>query len=620
MNLSRFIQYKRGENRLLNAVVVSIAFITVFIGILANAYSSSNTEGELDQSLMLQTKENSSAGIISEMNVPILMRDGTLLMADVFRPDSAEPVPVLVYRTPYGKHYAEQNYTTHMNAVKRGYAVILQDVRGRFASQGLFNPYKNEGLDGYDTIEWAAAQPWSNGRIGTFGLSYPGAVQWLAALQSPPHLQAMAPAMTFSTPRNFFYMNGVFDLSWLPWVYTNIAPDARVRLDLPGIRSDAEAYDAWPEHSEAYQSFLPLAQLPYMRQEAPFYFEWLSHPPEDEWWEWAEIRGHYQDVNAAVLNLSGWYDESYGPEGAITNFNGLLDARADHVDPRTHLVLGPWVHGVVETMTGKTGDLNFGPEAGINYDEFILDFFDLYLKDIDNDFSRSPKVRQFVMGENQWREQSDWPARDATVNTLYLGNDEQSGGVLSKAPTNDTDQSTFVSNPSEPVTDPYDYFGPHDYQELAQRSDLLVFDTPPLTEDTVISGSAEAIIYVSCDCRDLDLWVKLLDVYPDGRAYNLMSPGADVLRASYREGYNERILLEPGKVYALSLPGLITSNLFAEGHKIRVQISGSFAPHLSRNLQTGESEVVSDKIQAANIKIHHSDDYPSRLKLPVLEK
>jgi hypothetical protein len=553
-----------------------------------------------------------------EANVPVAMRDGTLLMADIFRPDSAEPVPVLVYRTPYGKHSAAQSYSTHLKAVERGYAVVLQDVRGRYASQGLFNAYQSEGQDGYDTIEWAAAQPWSNGRIGSYGLSYPGAVQWLAALRSPPHLQAMAPAMTFSSPRNFFYMNGVFDLSWLPWVYTNIAPDARVRLDLPGIRDEARADAAWTEHARAYQSFLPLAQLPYLRQEAPFYFEWLAHPPEDAWWDWGEIRGHYQNVKAAVLNLSGWYDEAYGPEGATTNFNGLLEARAHQADPRTHLVLGPWVHGVRSTMTGKTGDLDFGPGAAIDYDGLLLDFFDHYLKDIDNDFARSPRVRQFVMGENQWHEQADWPPRNATINTLYLGASTQSGRVLAANQVNGMDQSTFVSNPAQPVTDSYDAFGPHDYQALAQRPDVLVFDSPPLAEDTVVSGAAEALVFLSCDCRDLDLWVKLLDVYPDGRAYNLMSPGADVLRASYRNGNKERLLLEPGRIYALTLPGLITSNRFAAGHKIRVQLSGSFAPHLSRNLQTGESEVVSDQSRAATIKIHHSEDHPSRLNLPVI--
>ncbi len=577
------------------------------------------TNPALPDQVGLKSANPLSPEIIVEKNVPVTMSDGTQLMADVFRPNSSEPVPVLVYRTPYGKHLTGDHDATHLKAVKRGYAVILQDVRGRYASKGLFEPYQNEGQDGYDTIEWAARQSWSNGRVGTYGLSYPGAVQWLAALRSPPHLEAMVPAMTFSSPRNFFYMNGVFDRSWLPWIYVNIAPDSRVRLDLSGTRDEAEASAAWPGQSQAYLSFLPLADLPYLREEAPYYFEWLNHPPEDPWWDWAEIRGHYNRVNAAVLNLSGWHDEAYGPEGAITNFKGLIAARAGQADPRAHLVMGPWVHG--STMTREIGDLDFGPPAAIDYDALILDFFDHYLKDRDNSFSRSPRVRQFVMGENQWREQSEWPHRDRSTETLFLQANEQSGqqsGLqLVASPAKGLNESSFVSDPSKPVTDPYSAFGPHDYQSLADRPDVLVFETAPLTKDTEVSGAIETELFVSCDCRDLDLWVKLLDVYPDGRAYNLMSPGADVLRVSYRDMNQGQQLLEPGKIYALSLPGLVTSNRFAAGHKIRVQISGSFAPHLSSNLQTGESEITSKVSQPATITIHHSESYPSRLVLPV---
>ena len=256
------------------------------------------------------------------------MRDGVVLRADVYRPQRDGRFPVLVYRTPYGKHHAAGDHQIHLKAVERGYGVVLQDVRGRYASEGRFDPYRQEGRDGYDTIEWAASQPWSSGVVGTFGLSYPGAVQWLAAMQAPPHLKAMAPAMTFSSPRNFFYSNGVFDRSWLPWIYVNIAPDIRRKLDLPGARESSEAAAAWPGVAAQYRSWLPLKDLPWLRSEAPFYFEWLEHPPEDPWWDWAELRGGYAKVTAAVLNLSGWYDEGYGPEGAATNFTGLVQARA----------------------------------------------------------------------------------------------------------------------------------------------------------------------------------------------------------------------------------------------------------------------------------------------------
>ena len=223
-------------------------------------------------------------GMIVEYDVAVPMRDDIVLRADIYRPGSGGPHPTLIYRTPYGKHFAADTYQTHLRAVGRGYVVVLQDVRGRYASEGSFNPYFNEGEDGYDTIEWAANEPWSNGDIGTFGLSYPGAAQWLAAVQSPPHLKAMVPAMTFSTPGNFFYMNGVFDMSWLPWSVVNIAPDARIRHDLPGPTSDDDVVAAWEQEADAVLSFLPLSELPILRNEAPFYFEWLEHKPTDPWW------------------------------------------------------------------------------------------------------------------------------------------------------------------------------------------------------------------------------------------------------------------------------------------------------------------------------------------------
>src|ERR1700738_3480387 len=276
----------------------------------------------------------------SDVSVP--MRDGVVLRADILLPSAEGKFPALIYRTPYGKHVALQEYKTFEKAVVRGYAIVVQDVRGRYASEGEFTPYQNEGRDGYDTVEWAARQPWCDGNIGTFGLSYPGAVQWLAAVENPPHLKAMAPAMTFSTPRNFFYSGGVFDDSWLEWIWGNIAPDARRRKNLAGPRKYEEAAASWKREHERLQTFLPLRDLPELKDVAPFYYEWLAHPPADPWREWAELRNKYEHVHAAVLNLSGWYDEAYGPDGATTNFNGLLKERRGDKDPRTRSIIGPW--------------------------------------------------------------------------------------------------------------------------------------------------------------------------------------------------------------------------------------------------------------------------------------
>ena len=556
-----------------------------------------------------------SAAVQLDRDVAVPMRDGVVLRADVYRPAGAGRFPVLVFRTPYGRHFAAKSDGVHLKAVARGYAVVLQDVRGRYGSDGIFNPYRQEGADGYDTIEWAAKQSWSDGRVGTYGLSYPGAVQWLAAMEQPPHLVAMAPAMTFSSPRRFFYMAGIFDRSWLPWIYENVAPDARKRLGLP----DAGTGDDWSKVADRYESFLPLRDLPWLRKEAPYYFEWLAHPPESPWWDWAELRGRYGRVSAAVLNFSGWYDDAYGVEGAATNFNGLAQTRMGK-PPRTHLIVGPWVHGVPSASRTKAGDLDFGSDAGIDYDSLVLDFHDHYLRGIANRFEHEPPVRYFIMGANEWREADSWPPPASRMRTFYIAanGDSNLNRLQTAPPAAPPSKASLVANPAKPVVDPYAEAGAHDYQALASRPDVLTFDSDPLSEDLTIAGDAAAVIYASCDCRDFDLWARLLDVYPDGRAFNLMSAGNDVVRASYREPVTGRRPLEPGKTYELRLPTLMTAVRFGKGHRIRLQISASFDPHLSRNLQTGGSEIESSAIRIATISIHQGAGQGSRLLLPVL--
>jgi len=551
-----------------------------------------------------------TTGLLVEHDVAVPMRDGTLLRADIYRPATDQPVPVLVYRTPYGKHDAARSYATHTAAVGRGYAVILQDVRGRYASAGHFEPYRNEGTDGFDTIEWAARQPWSNGRVGTFGLSYPGAVQWLAALESPPSLVAMAPAMTFSSPRNFVYMNGVFDLSWLPWIYINIAPGERERRDLPGIRTESEASATWDAVADDYLLHQPLTTLPYLRDVAPYYYEWLAHPPEDPWWDWMDVRGRYGATTAAVLNMSGWYDEAYGPEGAITNHGGLVAARGGAA--RSHLVLGPWKHGVHQTAQRMIGDLDFGPDAGIDYDALLLRFFDEYLKGDTTGLRDEEPVRYFETGTNAWRQAERWPPAGTTAENWC-----PAAGRLA-ACDGDGPASTLVADPADPVRDPYDSFGPHDYRSLAVRDDVLTFDSEVLDEDLTVAGNAVAHVFASCNCRDFDLWVRLQDVYPDGRAINLRSPGAEVIRASYRDPGEGHRLLEPGTVYEVTVGDVMLAHTFRAEHRIRLQVSASFAPHLSRNLQTGESEHFHRDAAVARITLHHSAPQRTTLVLPVM--
>ena len=565
------------------------------------------------------TKPSPALNVTKDMAVP--MRDGVVLRADVVLPSATGRFPTLVYRTPYGKQFALKEGSTFEKAVARGYAVVIQDVRGRYASDGDFSPYQNEGRDGYDTIEWAARQSWSDGNVGTFGLSYPGAVQWLAAVESPPHLKAMVPAMTFSTPRNFFYSGGVFDGSWLDWVWFNIAPDARRRKNLPGPQTRKEAAASWKQDHERIQNYLPLRDLPDLKQVAPFYYEWLSHPPADLWWDWAELRNKYDRVHAAVLNFSGWYDEAYGPDGATTNFNGLLAARRNEKDPRTHTMIGPWTHGGQDES--KSGERDFGPAAPIDYNELILRWMDHYLRNIDNGVDREKPVRLFVMGDNAWRDEDSWPLARAKETSYYLNAPEsasRTGTLYASVISPSARTSEFVSDPAHPLTDPYTEYGAHDYRAFASRDDVLVFDTMPLQADTEVTGPIRVEIYASADVPDFDLWVRLLDVSPDGTAFNLMSPGLDVLRAGYRNASLKPELLAPGKVYLLNLDRMLTSNVFRAGHRIRVQISAAFSPHFSRNLQTGESEITSSQTQLGHIRIYHDAEHSSRIVLPIISR
>jgi uncharacterized protein len=554
---------------------------------------------------------------VHEQDVVVPMRDGVRLRADILRP-SVGRRPTLVYRTPYGKHDALKEYTTFTRAVERGYAVVVQDVRGRYASEGEFRPYENDGRDGYDTIEWAARQPWSNGRVGTFGLSYPGAVQWLAAVENPPHLEAMVPAMTFSTPQNFFYSGGIWDLSWAQWIWQSMAADARVKRKLPG--ANLEGVPKWSAVKGKMLGTLPLDQLEELRDIAPYYYEWLHHPPEDPFWNFAELRNKYGRTRAAVLNLSGWNDDNYGPEGAITNYAGLVRSRAGQPS-RAALLLGPWVHGVDSTARTKFGDRDFGPAAAIDYDEVVLGWMDRYLRD-DRRARPADAVRYFVMGDNRWRTSDTWPpAGHATIYYVSPGGGAPRRGELASTPPTHTDaSSTFVSNPDDPVINPYESAGVHDYQKLAERSDVLTFDSAPLARDMEVTGPIRARVYVSCDCRDTDLWVRLLDVAPDGAAYNLMSPGLDAVRASYRNLDKGRQLLSPGRVYELGLDQLVTSNVFQRGHRLRIQISATFFPNFSRNLHTGDLETVSARMQRATIRVHHDRQHPSQVSLHVVDR
>jgi putative CocE/NonD family hydrolase len=284
-------------------------------------------------------------------------------------------------------------------------------------------------------------------------------------------------------------------------------------------------------------------------------------------------------------------------------------------------VLGPWVHGAPSAKSTRAGDLDFGPDAGFDYDALVLDFHDHYLRGIANRFVKEPAVRYFVMGANVWRQADTWPPPASRTETLYLdGSGSRDSHRLRNGPVEAESMSTFAANPGKPVTDPYADLGAHDYGSLASRADVVTFDSEPLAEDLTVAGDASAVIFASCDCRDFDLWARILDVHPDGRAFNLMSAGNDVVRASYRDGAGGPKPLQPEQVYELRVPTLMTAMRFDKGHRIRIQISATFDPHLSRNLQTGRSEIDSSATRIAAISIHQGGKRASWLLLPVLSE
>ena len=531
-------------------------------------------------------------GQVVDSAVAIPMRDGVILRATILKPARPGPFPVLVYRTPYGAASAARTYSMFRRAVERGYAVVAQDVRGRYRSEGEFDPYRQERHDGYDTIEWAAKQSWSDGNIGTFGLSYPGAVQWLAAIEQPPHLKAMVPAMTYSSARNFWYAGGLPDLSWPSWIWHNIAPNVRQRKNLPGPRTAREADSSWKVIGDSLVNRLPITNVPELAEVAPWYLEWLSHPPNDPWWDWTDLTTKYDTVTAAVLNLSGWHDDNYGPEGALTNHRGLLAARATAADPRTQLILGPWPHGVggmSKRAPTQPGDRDFGPAAAIDYDEEILRFMDRYVRGIDNGADRTPRFRIFVMGENTWKTANTWPLPGTVPLRLNLGPD---GLTEHQVPSAE-----------------------HRLPSAEHRVPSAEFDTAPFPTDLRVVGNISATLYVSTDAPDTDVWLRLYDVAPDGTVWDLMSPGLDVRRLSTRPDARP---LVPGRPVMVELNDLMTGNLFKRGHRLRAVFMTSFMPHFSRNLQTGRSEIESAEFRPATVSLHFGPDHPSHLILPVL--
>jgi putative CocE/NonD family hydrolase len=571
--------------------------------------------------MALPDDDTTSSGLVFEAGLFVPMRDGVRLCADLHRPAGPGPFPALILRTPYGRATDPAELRLARRAVERGYAVLLQDVRGRHGSEGEFVPHRSEGRDGYDSIEWLAAREWCDGRVGMVGLSYPGSVQWFAALERPPHLLAMAPAMTFSRLRDAVRSQGVFDMDWLGWAYIVMAPDLRARACLPGPKGIARAEADWRERiakGRDLRDTLPLLALPELDACMGFLRDWLEHGPDDPWWDFGDVAGRCAGVDAAVLHLAGWHDDGFTVAGAMANHSELCSARAARgLPPRSRLVLGPWAHGI-GAVTGdiSSGQRDFGPDARLDYDGLVLDFMDEHVRGVPG--PAAPAVRYFVMGENRWREADAWPPRPADGKARELTLHLASNGGLTLAPPQ-PGESAFTADPARPVPEvPGSGMGAADHAGLTGRPDTLCFDSAPLATPLTVAGNIRAEICIAADAPDLDLYVRLLDVSPDegegGRAFNLMDIGAEVQRVSRQGGP-----LAPGEVRRVRLDAGHTANAFMPGHRVRVLVCASWHPGMSRNPQTGADEAHGADLRPASIRVLHGPEHPSRVVLPLID-
>jgi putative CocE/NonD family hydrolase len=551
--------------------------------------------------------------------IMIPMRDNTRLGAILYRPEFPNKFPALVYRTPYGVDDYDSYAEFPLKAAKQGYLVFLVDVRGRLRSEGEFEAYRNEKADGYDLIEWIAQHPNCNGKVGTYGGSYPGIVQWQAMSQVPPHLLAAAPEMTPIGSHHFMFYGGAFSHPWIDWFAPYILADKRKRAnDTSGPWDDEPATEEW-EKSDRRQwyNYRPLADLPLLKKYAPEYYQWLAHPDSSAWWDFLNTGNDFNKFRNPVFLESGWYDAAYGPEGATRGFNKMRSqAATDVARQQTKLVLGPWNHTSLNTRKTKFGEVEFGTNAGMDYDEELLRWFDRLLKE--NTTERTlPDVNIFVMGENKWRRENEWPLKRTVYTPYYLHGD----GALSATLPKKEKPDSYVFDPANPFWDvSYEKSYPYDQRENERRTDVVVYTSQTLENDVEVTGEVSMELFVSSSAKDTDFSFTLCDVSPDGRSINLHGLDAGYLRMRYRNSLAKQELMKPGEVYKIKIGNVYTANLFGKGHRIRVYITSSKAPHYDPNPNTG-TEIATEKnlVPATNV-IYHDSSHPSKLILPVIPR
>jgi len=557
--------------------------------------------------------------VIVENGVRTRMRDGVSLVADVYRPKGEGKFPVLLQRTPYNRK-SDSNTARELSA--HGYVVVLQDTRGRYDSGGEFYPFRDESQDGYDTVKWAAQLDYADGKVGMFGGSYVGATQMLAAMARPPHLIAIFPYVTSSEYYDgWTYQSGVL-MQWFTSSWTS-------GLAVDTLRRQTEASSRPKEWvaSLPVESY-PILSVPQPSGLAPYFQDWIAHERSDAYWQRWQVSDHYREMNVKGLHAAGWHDIFL--KGSIKNYSGLhTEATAPDVRASQRLIIGPWAHAPTST-DGKVGDVVFGKSAVLDTNGMALKWFDYALKGIQNEYASEKPVRIFVMGDNVWRDEEEFPLARTRYTKYYLHASRGANGASGDGGLNVTAPGAeradqFEYDPKNPVPTiggrlccgPAVPPGPFDQRPNESRADVLIFSTLPLEQDLEVTGFVSMDIYASTSAKDTDFTALLADVDPTGYA-RFLTDG--IVRARYRNSTRQPEEIVPGQVYKYTIDLWATSNVFKAGHRIRLYVSSSNFPRFNRNPNTGEAMLGASRMVNARQTIYHNREYPSALNLPVIPK
>ncbi len=549
------------------------------------------------------------------------MSDGTILRADVYLPVGGSPFPALVERTPYNKDNSpEMQVKSPPFFASHGYAVVVQDVRGRFKSDGEFIPFHDDGWgenrDGYDTVEWIAAQAWCDGNVGTIGGSYAGATQYRLAPTRPPHLRAMYVRESSADYRaEWVYHGGAFELAFMhAWTFNLEYNNLAHHLSGAAYTQRKAEMEQASKDLLHWQSQLPLYPNPLLAGLNEWYDDYLLHPDDGPFWSQWNIAQHHHEVETPMVHLGGWFDIFVA--GTIKNFVGMkANARTPESRAAQRLLIGPWIHGPWNMLVSKQGEVDFGPESIRDYNQIRLPWFDHWLKGAHNGALAEQPVQLFVMGENRWRAFDNYPIPHTQYTNWYL---RDHGALTLAEPTGAETPDAYRYDPNDPVptrggcTLNIDG-GAFDQRPVEER--CLTYTSEPLAQDLTIIGDVKCILHAMSSAPDTDWVVRLTDVHPDGFS-RLLCDG--ILRARYRDSQTLPTLLTPNQAYEFVVDLWATANTFQAGHRIRVALTSSSFPRFDRNLNTGGVFAQEAVGQVALNTVFHDRWRPSSIRLPVI--